>query len=126
MQARGNRDLAINDTEPGDAIPTVTGETFIPLVLNGQGPIVVEFMSYACAHCAEIEPVLQQVAEIVKSQEKIFRVNTGIERRLADQYQISGTPTLIMFLNGAEVGRIEGPPPIASSLLAEITTPFES
>jgi hypothetical protein len=31
-----------------------------------------------------------------------------------------------MFLNGAEVGRVEGPPPEATSLLAEITTPFES
>jgi thioredoxin-like negative regulator of GroEL len=107
-----------------DRIQTVTSETFSPLVLNGLGPIVVEFMSYACAHCAEIEPVLQQVAEIVKSQEQIFRVNTGIERGLAEQYHISGTPTLLMFLNGREIGRVEGPPPIASSLLAEITTPF--
>jgi len=126
MQGRGNRPLAISDTEPDDRIPTVTGETFVPLVLNGQGPIVVEFMSYACAHCAEIEPVLQQVAETVKSWEKIFRVNTGMERGLAEQYQISGTPTLIMFLNGTEVGRVEGPAPIASSIVTEITTPFES
>ena len=59
MQSRGNRRLATSDTASSDRLLAVTGETFPPLVLRGQGPIVVEFMSYACAHCAEIEPVLQ-------------------------------------------------------------------
>jgi thioredoxin 1 len=125
MQSRGNRILATDDTET-DAIPTVTGETFDSMVLNGQGPIAVEFMSYGCAYCAQIEPVLQQVAETVKSQEQVFRVNIGIEHGLAEQYEISGTPTLVMFLDGNEVGRVEGPPPVAASLLADITAPFES
>jgi thiol-disulfide isomerase/thioredoxin len=63
-----------------DEIGTVTGSTFSPLVLEGEGPIVVEFMSYGCAHCRAIEPVLQQVAEMVKSKEKIFRVNIASSR----------------------------------------------
>jgi len=31
-----------------------------------------------------IEPDLQQVAEIVESTEKVFRVNTALDRELAD------------------------------------------
>src|ERR1035438_2123598 len=91
-----------------DRIRTVTNTTFSPLVLEAEGAIVVEFMSYGCAHCRAIEPVLQQVAEMVKSKEKIFRVNIAVEQGLAESYQIQGTPTLIMFLNGREVGRNEG------------------
>ena len=113
----------INDTEKtprrrvlSDRIRTVTGGTFNSLVLEGEGPIVVEFMSYGCAHCRAIEPVLQQVAEMVKSTEKIFRVNVAVEQELADSYQIRGTPTFIMFLNGREVGRVEGPHPTVSSV----------
>ncbi len=87
---------------------------------------MVEFMSYGCAHCRAIEPVLQQVAELVKSKEKIFRVNIAVEHELAESYEIQGTPTLIMFLNGREVGRNEGPHPTVSSVLTVVTQPFES
>ena len=109
-----------------DRIRTVTASTFDRLVLKGEGPIVVEFMSYGCAHCGVIEPDLQQVAEIVESTEKIFRVNIALDRELADLYEVQGTPTLIMFLNGAIVGRDEGPSPDVSNLLAVVKQPYES
>jgi thioredoxin 1 len=83
-------------------------------------------MSYGCAHCQVIEPVLQQVAEMVKSKEKIFRVNIAIEPELAERYQIQGTPTLIMFLDGTEIGRVEGPSPKVSTLLSAVRQPYES
>ena len=90
----------INETlEPRDKIQTVTSSTFPRLVLEAEGPIVVEFMSYGCEHCRALEPVLEQVAEMVKPQERIFRVNIAVERDLAGSYQIQGTPTLVMFLN---------------------------
>ena len=108
-----------------DGIRTVTTSTFRPLVLEADGPVVVEFMSYGCAHCRVIEPVLQRVAEIVKSQEKIFRVNTAVESALAESYGVDVTPTLIMFLNGREVGRVEGPSPTISSVLTAVTQAFE-
>jgi thioredoxin 1 len=73
-----------------------------------------------------MEPILQQVAEMVKSKEKIFRVNTADDQELTDRYAIQGTPTVVMFLNGKEVGRAEGPPPRLSSVLTAVTHPFES
>lgn len=109
-----------------DKIQTVTSGTFTQLVLEAEGPIAVEFMSYGCAHCRAIEPVLEQVAEMVKTQEKIFRVNIAVEQELAGSYQIQGTPSLIMFLDGNEVGRVEGPSPTVSSVLTAVTQPFES
>jgi thioredoxin-like negative regulator of GroEL len=109
-----------------DRIQTVTTSTFTRLVLEAEGPIVVEFMSYGCAHCRAIEPVLEQVATMVKPQERIFRVNIAVEPELAGSYQIQGTPTLIMFLDRNEVGRVEGPSPTVSSVLTAVTQPFES
>jgi thioredoxin 1 len=107
-------------------IRTVTSSTFNQRVLEATGPVVVEFMSYGCVHCRTMEPVLQQVAEMVKSKEQIFRVNTAVEQELSDSYHVQGTPTLIMFLHGREVGRFEGPPPTVESILAAVTQPFES
>jgi thioredoxin 1 len=63
---------------------------------------------------------------MLKSKEEIFRVNTAVEQDLADSYEVQGTPTLIMFLQGREVGRAEGPSPTVASVLAAVTQPFES
>ena len=88
-------------------IQTVTNSTFGPLVLEADGPIVVEFMSYGCSHCRAIEPVLQQVAEMVKADEKILRVNTATEQGLAEQYEIRGTPTLIVSVRATHLFTVE-------------------
>ena len=103
----------------------LTSASFDPLVLQGEGPIAVEFMSYGCAHCRAIEPILEQVAQMVKGKEKIFQVNVAVEQGLAESFEIQGTPTLVMFLNGQEAGRVEGAPPNVSSVLTAVTQPFE-
>ena len=109
-----------------DQLQTVTDSTFPQVVIEGEGPIAVEFMSYGCAHCRLIEPVIQQVAQMVGPKEKICRVNIAIEPELANSYEIQGTPTFIMFLNGSELERVEGPQPTLSSVLTMVTEPFKS
>jgi len=109
-----------------DAIPSLDAAGFEARVLQGQGPIAVEFMSYSCAHCGEMEPVLQQVAETLRSREPIFRVNVAVELELASTYEIEGTPTLVMFSDGQEVGRSEGPDPDEATVMEAVTAPFES
>ena len=109
-----------------DAIPSLDAAGFEARVLQGQGPIAVEFMSYSCAHCGAMEPVLQQVAESLRSREPIFRVNVVVELELANSYQIEGTPTFVMFLDGQEVGRSEGPDPDEATVMEAVTAPFGS
>ena len=126
----------IEDTAEGSQSASLAGSTtgrmrmltsalFDSLVLQGKGPIAVEFMSYGCAHCRAIEPILQRVAVMVKGKEKIFQVNVAVEQGLAQNFDIQGTPTLVMFLNGQEAGRVEGAPPNVSSVLTAVTQPFQ-
>jgi thioredoxin-like negative regulator of GroEL len=82
-------------------------------------------MSHGCSHCRALEPVLQQAAKTMRPAETIFRVNVPVEQELATRYDIDGTPTLVMFLGGQEVGRVEGPSPTLSTLLVAVTQPFE-
>jgi len=109
-----------------DAIPSLDAASFDTRVLKGQGPIAVEFMSYSCAHCGAMEPVLQQAAETLRAREALFRVNVAIELDLASDYAIEGTPTFVMFLDGREVGRAEGPDPDTATVIEALTAPFES
>ncbi len=109
-----------------DRIETVTGDSFDKLVVEGGGAIAVEFMSYGCVHCREIESVLQEVAGLLASEVKIYRVNVAVEEDLARSFDIQGTPTLIMFKHGMEVGREEGAAPDVSTLQQVIMEPFEA
>ena len=107
-----------------DKIKIANEATFSHLVLDGKGPIVVEFMSYGCGFCRSIEPILQQVADNLRSTQKFFRVNVPVETGLATTYGIDGTPTFVMFLDGTEVGRVEGPEPTLASITSIVTQPF--
>ena len=109
-----------------DQIRTVTADTFKALVLDATGPVAVEFMSYGCGFCRALEPSLQQAAETLGTREPLFRINVGVESELAEAYAIQGTPTILLFLEGQEITRIEGPPPSPGALVNALTTPFES
>jgi thioredoxin 1 len=86
-------------------IATVDGATFDSSVLAAPGPVAVEFMSYGCAHCRALEPIIEHVATLLAGREAIVRVNVAIEHELADRYAIEVTPTMLMFLDGREAGR---------------------
>ena len=103
---------------------TVTASTFAASVLRGRGPIVVEFMSYGCAHCRALEPVLQNVAAMLAAEETFYRVNVAVDEELANTYGIRGTPTLVLFRGGEEVGRSEGPRPSPTTLLKVVADGF--
>jgi thioredoxin 1 len=109
-----------------ERIATVSAPSFLDLVLAASGPIVVEFMSYGCAHCRVLEPVLQEVAATLAAEESFFRVNVALDAGLANSYDIRGTPTLLLFRNGMEIERLEGPSPSAASLLSAVTQPFSA
>ncbi|MET3108583.1 thioredoxin 1 [Oxalobacteraceae bacterium GrIS 2.11] len=111
-------------SEAVDRIQVIDGASFQSKVLQAEGRFAVEFMSYGCGFCRAIEPALQEVAQMVWPDEKIYRVDVTADPDLADTYQIGGTPTFIMFLNGAQLGRAEGPDPDLASVRDAVTGPF--
>ena len=109
-----------------DRIQTLDSRSFGPMVLEAEGRVAVEFMSYGCGFCRAIEPLLQQVAEEIEGDETIFRVNIAADPDLAGEYGITGTPTFVMFQRGQELGRAEGPSPSFASVRDAVTGPFLS
>jgi thioredoxin-like negative regulator of GroEL len=109
-----------------DAIGTLTHSTFTRTVEESAGPVAVEFMSYGCGHCAALEPVLQEAAALLESEIVCYRVNVAVDQALASEFRITGTPTIVLFAHGAVAGRIEGPKPQLTALLAAIRRPFGS
>jgi thioredoxin 1 len=83
----------------------VTAADFREKVLRADGPVAVEFMSFACGYCRRANPMVHDVARALGARVKVFQVNVPQERELSDTYRIRATPTFVMFENGREVGR---------------------
>jgi thioredoxin 1 len=86
----------------------VTDADFEEKVLNADKPVVVDFWAPWCAPCRAIAPILDKLATEYEGRLTIAKVNTDEEIRHASNLGIQGIPTLIIFKNGQEVGRLVG------------------
>jgi putative thioredoxin len=80
------------------------------LQASQQHAVLVDFWAEWCAPCLVIAPVLVQVIEQYAGAVTLVKVEVDIgdNMRLAGQYQVRGFPTLLLFREGAELGRFSG------------------
>ena len=97
----------------GKPIP-VTDNDFKDKVLNASQPVVVDFWAPWCGPCRVIGPILDKLSGEYEGRLTIAKVNTDEDARYAGQLGIQGIPTLIIFKDGKEVGRLVGARPEAA------------
>lgn len=69
--------------------------------------LLVDFWAPWCGPCKIIAPTLNEIAE-TESDILIGKVNVDHNQDLAKRYKVRNIPTMIIFKNGVEVGRIVG------------------
>ena len=74
--------------------------------LDNQADVTVYFYSPTCLHCQKTTPVLVPLAEDLKVDVKKLNLLEFDDKW--DTYGITGTPTLVHYKNGEEVGRVSG------------------
>lgn len=74
-------------------------------VLRSTLPYLLEFSATWCAPCRALEPILEAVAEELRGQLRVGKVDIDTSPEVAARYGVRGAPTVIVFRDGKESGR---------------------
>jgi thioredoxin 1 len=86
----------------------ITDSSFQTEVNASALPVLVDFWAPWCGPCKMVAPVLEELAQEYTGKIKIVKLNVDQNQQVAAQFGISSIPTLIMFKNGKETGKMIG------------------
>jgi len=98
MTARGD-----TQSIPNKPIRLADREELVDL-LETHSPVLVDFYTKGCTLCQSIEPVLGNVARATGIT--VGMINPQFDLDLVEEYSIKSVPTLVVFEDGEEIGRL--------------------
>ncbi len=89
----------------------VTDTNFEDEVLQSDKPVVVDFWAEWCGPCKQLSPIVDELADEMKDQIKVVKVNIEEALEAPTKYGVRGIPTLMIFKDGQVVDtRVGGMP----------------
>ena len=85
----------------------VTKDNFETEVLKSDKKVLADFNADWCGPCKMLRPIIDEIAE-EKDNVKIVSINIDNEDELAEKYNVSSIPCLVVFENGEETRRSIG------------------
>ncbi|MFZ4578087.1 MAG: thioredoxin family protein [Myxococcota bacterium] len=85
-------------------VSEITMDQFDAEVLGANTPVVLDFFSTDCPPCEALAPKFEAVAEQFAGQVKFVKVHRQASRELAVRLNVTGSPTLVFFKGGKELG----------------------
>lgn len=71
-------------------------------------PVLVDFHATWCGPCKMLTPIVDQVAEAKDGEAVVAKVDIDEARDIAQRYQITSVPTLMVFRDGEPVATVRG------------------
>jgi thioredoxin 1 len=90
------------------AIQIVDDAGFRSKVLDSSQLVLVDFYADWCGPCKMMAPVLEKVADQFADKVLFLKLNTDDSPQTAQDYQVRGIPTLLLFQAGQPIERKVG------------------
>ncbi len=86
----------------------LTDKNFENEVIKSTVPVLVDFWAEWCGPCKMMSPIVDEIANDLKGQLKVGKVNVDEDQDLAGKFSIMSIPTFLIFKNGQPVEHIVG------------------
>ena len=83
-------------------------ETFSRTIAESEVPVLVDFYADWCSPCKMMAPAVDELARERQGSALVAKLDTDRSQRTAQQFDIRGIPTTIVFSGGKEVARHTG------------------
>jgi thiol-disulfide isomerase/thioredoxin len=104
-----------------DHVQEIDGSRYDAEVLKSGLPVVLDFYSTECPPCEALAPKFESVAEQFAGKARFMKVFRQGNRELAQRLGVTGSPTLVFFKGGVEVGeRMSGEEIKKTALKAQV------
>src|SRR6056297_3305572 len=93
----------VSDSPPNKPVRLAERDELLDF-LETHSPVLVDFYTKGCTLCQSIEPVLGNVARATGIT--VGMINPQFDLDLVEEYSIKSVPTLVVFEDGEEIGRL--------------------
>ena len=89
-------------------IQTLTAATFDEAIAASPVPVLVDVWAEWCPPCHALDPVLEAIAAEQADRLRVMKINSDEHPQVSVRYGVMSLPTMLVFRDGAVVGRLVG------------------
>lgn len=95
----------------GKYVVMLNNDNFEEVVSNSTKPVLVDFYADWCGPCQMLAPVIDEIAEELKDEAVVCKLNVDEARDIAVEFRVATIPTLMVFKNGENTETVIGTRP---------------